>query len=243
MRNALIGMAALLAASGCSRLENVGKAPEFSPMAAASHDDQIARTISMPMPAPDLSSKEFNSLWASGNKVFFGDPRAKRVGDIITVLINIDDEAKLRNQTDRTRSASEEAGIDALFGLDGLVEGAVGGDLDFGNAAEFGSSSSNRGRGQVTRNEEINLRLAGVVTHVLPNGNLAIAGRQEVLVNQEMRDLRIAGVIRPQDISSRNEVSYDKIAEARIAYGGRGLISDAQQPRYGQQVFDIIMPW
>lgn len=242
MRNALIAMAVLLAVSGCARLQNIGKAPEFSPMTAAEHDDRIARTISMPMPTSDVESKEFNSLWASGNKVFFGDPRAKRVGDIITVLINIDDGANMRNQTDRSRSANEEAGIDALFGVDRLLERQFD-DLDLSNAAEFGSSSSSRGRGQVSRNEQIDLRIAGVVTHVMPNGNLAIAGRQEVLVNQEMRDLRIAGVIRPEDITSRNEVSYDKIAEARIAYGGRGLISDAQQPRYGQQVFDIIMPW
>lgn len=242
MRKALIGITVLLVVSGCSRLENVGKAPEFSPMVVGGPDDRLTRTISVPMPEPPPVSQEFNSLWVAGNREFFGDRRAKHVGDIVTILINIDDRANIRNETERSRNASEQAGIGALFGIDSFLEDQFS-DLDLDNAAEFGSESKSRGRGAVSRDEEIRLRLAGVVTHVLPNGNLAIAGRQEVLVNYELRDLRVAGIIRPEDINAQNEIAYDKIAEARIAYGGRGQITDVQQPRYGQQVFDIIMPW
>jgi flagellar L-ring protein FlgH len=81
------------------------------------------------------------------------------------------------------------------------------------------------------------------VTQVLPNGNLVVQGRQELRVNFEVRELQITGVIRQQDISSTNTVSYTKLAEARISYGGRGQLTDVQQPRYGQQLLDIIAPF
>jgi flagellar L-ring protein precursor FlgH len=82
-----------------------------------------------------------------------------------------------------------------------------------------------------------------VVTDRLPNGNFVIAGRQEVRVNSELRELRIAGVIRPEDISSRNTIDYFKVAEARIAYGGRGTISRVQKPRYGQRLYEFVVPF
>ena len=242
MRNLLLITGCLALLGGCSRLENVGKAPDFSPMAAEKHDNQITRSISIPMPDEQPTTRKFSSLWRSGNKEFFRDPRAKQVGDIVTILINIDDAASIKNQTQRSRNNSEDASINGLFGVDTWLEKKFS-NLDLDNAAKLQSQSGSQGQGQIIRNEEINLRLAAVVTHVLPNGSLAVAGRQEVLVNYEMRDLRLAGVIRPEDINAKNEISYDKIAEARIAYGGRGQITDVQQPRYGQQIFDIIMPW
>ncbi len=115
--------------------------------------------------------------------------------------------------------------------------------MDPGNLVGLNSGSTSEGSGSIRRNEEIELKLASVITDVLPNGNLVIYGRQEVRVNFEVRELAIAGIVRPEDITSANTISYEKIAEARISYGGRGQITDVQQPRYGQQLYDIIFPF
>ena len=98
-------------------------------------------------------------------------------------------------------------------------------------------------RGSVRRNEKLTLRVAATVLDVLPNGVLAISGSQELRVNFELRELLVTGLVRPADISRQNEVTYDKIASARVSYGGRGQISDVQQPRIGQQVADILLPF
>ncbi len=107
----------------------------------------------------------------------------------------------------------------------------------------MGSDTSNVGAGAVQRSEAINLTLAALVAQVLPNGNLVIDGHQQVLVNNEMRDMRVSGIVRREDITQDNTVNLTQIAEARITYGGKGTVSDVQQPRYGSQLFDILMPW
>ena len=192
---------------------------------------------------PQTGVREANSLWRSGARAFFKDQRASRVGDILTVSININDQAQINNQTTRTRANSENAGMPEVFGYDLnkiLPDSVAGGRASL---IDMSSDTSNKGTGQINRKETITLQVAALITDVLPNGNLVLQGRQEVRVNFEVRELQLTGVIRPEDINSANSISYEKIAEARISYGGRGQISDVQQPRYGQQIFDIIMPF
>lgn len=233
---------ALLAAAlaGCSavdRVSNIGKAPDFAPIASP------ATTISMPMPEPEQVVYQPNSLWRSGSRAFFRDQRAARVGDILTVLIGIADSAKVDNSTKRSRANAEDAELGNLFGYENYLGKVFPDGVDNDNLARLGSSSSSSGTGSVDRKESIDLTVAAVVTQVLPNGNLVIAGRQQVRVNYEVRDLEVTGIVRPEDISNTNTIAHTQIAEARIAYGGEGQISDVQQPRYGQQLFDIIMPF
>jgi flagellar L-ring protein precursor FlgH len=180
------------------------------------------------------------SLWQPIS--LFSDQRARRRGDILTVVIEIDDRAQINNRTDRERDANEEFDIRTLFGIEQEIDGALPGDLSVAGV-DLSSESTSRGEGTIARDETIELKIAATVTDVLPNGNLVILGSQEIRVNYELRDLQVAGIIRPEDISRENTIPYERIAEARVVYGGRGQVYQLQQPRYGQQVLDIILPF
>jgi flagellar L-ring protein precursor FlgH len=177
-----------------------------------------------------------------GARAFFKDQRASNIGDILTVTINISDEAEIENETVRERAGSENAAIGGLIGLETVLPDIFN-KLNMDNLAGIGTDSTSTGNGEIERSEEIDLVLAAIVTQILPNGNLVISGNQEVVVNFEKRIVQVTGVIRPEDIDASNKISHTQIAEARIVYGGRGLISDLQQPRYGQQIFDVVFPF
>lgn len=238
---ALLG-AALAGCSAADRLANVGKAPPLNPIENPTVQPGY-KPVTMPMPEPDRAVYQANSLWRSGGRAFFKDQRAARVGDILTVNINITDKAEVENRTTRSRSNSEEAEMPNFFGYESALGKIFPEEIDPSQLTSLGSTSTSQGNGTVNREEEVQLTVAAVVTQVLPNGNLVIEGRQEVRVNFEVRELLIAGVVRPEDIAAANTINHTQIAEARISYGGRGQITDVQQPRYGQQVYDIIMPF
>ena len=232
----------LSACSTADRIANIGKAPEMAkisnPMA-----DPAYQPVSLPMPTPQHVKPENNSLWQGGRTTFFKDQRASDIGDIITVMIDIEDEATLENETERSRTSEESSGLNSLLGMEQSLNRILPQAVDNTSLADFGADSAHTGSGSIEREDEIKLRMAALITQLLPNGNMVISGKQEVRVNFEKRILQIDGVIRPQDISVDNTVSYDQIAEARIVYGGEGQISDMQQPRYGQQLYDIIFPF
>ena len=192
------------------------------------------------MPAAAAASYNPNSLWRNGSRAFFKDQRAHQVGDILTVQVNITDKAIIANETQRSRDTKEDSGIDNFFGKSKvpIVNSAVPTRI-------FTSDSTTQmdGKGSVNRSEALQTNVAAVVTQVLPNGNLVVEGRQEIRVNFEIRELIVAGIVRPEDIQSDNTIDSSKIAQARIAYGGRGQLTDVQQPRYGQQVLDVILPF
>jgi flagellar L-ring protein precursor FlgH len=229
------------ALTGCgslSRLADIGRPPAMTPTEDPTADPKW-RPLTMPTPAPQPPSFEANALWRSGSRAFFKDQRAAQVGDIITVLVNINDSANLTNGTTATRTGTETAGMPNFFGLEAIVPAAI----TPSKLLSSSSTNSNVGSGQIQRTEAVTLRLAGIITQVLPNGNLVVAARQQFLVNSELRNLQVTGVIRPQDIASDNTVPHDRMAEARIAYGGKGQLTDLQQARWGQQLMDILMPF
>lgn len=233
--------AALILASGCSRLEDVGKAPAFTP----AHNTAEVQAMAYPAfaQAPAELRGDQASLWVGGRGSLLGDRRAGQAGDIMTVVIKIDESAEIKNRSSRSRNGSENSGATQLLGLPQIVNKALPSGASLATAGNFNSASSSDGEGTVRRSESLELRVAATVTDVLPNGVLRIQGSQEVRVNFEIRELLVTGYVRPEDISRRNEITYDKIASARISYGGRGQITDVQQPRYGQQVADIILPF
>jgi flagellar L-ring protein precursor FlgH len=197
----------------------------------------------MPMPRPEPALYQPNSLWRTGAKAFFKDQRAANIGDVLTVNIAIEDQASLDNSTERSRTTTETDSASSILGYEQSLGKVLPEAIDPTNLVDIDGSTNNSGAGTIDRSETVQLKIAAVVTQVLPNGNMVIQGRQEIRVNFEVRELYITGVVRPQDISSANTINYDKIAEARVAYGGRGIISDVQQPRYGTQILDIVYPF
>jgi flagellar L-ring protein precursor FlgH len=244
----IVACTALSACSAADRISNIGKVPEMSTI--SNPTTQMGyQPVSLPMPSPKNARPLKNSLWAADRTTFFKDQRASDVGDIITVVVDIEDEAELENESSRTRTSSEDASLNNILGVQSAVSrvlpeaastaaGVLNPDI-----VDFGSGSNHTGSGTVERDEEVKIQLAALITQILPNGNMVINGRQEVVVNFEKRILQIDGVIRPEDISVENSISSEKIAEARIAYGGEGQITDMQQPRYGQQLYDIVFPF
>src|SRR5471032_3557703 len=241
MRNLLLKLSALLmtgaalsACSAVSRLENIGEAPKLAAVGNPA-GQQIVAEIPRPSPITHVN----NSLWQPGAQSFFHDPRAMHIGDVITVNVSVTDAAKLQNSTSRSRTNSEDAGMTNLFGLEKVLPSS----MTPSSLVKMGSDNSNVGAGSIQRQESISMTLAALVAQVLPNGNLVIDGHQQVRVNNEMRDLKVTGIVRTEDITQDNTVDLAQIAEARISYGGAGTVSDVQQPRYGSQLFDILMPW
>lgn len=227
---------------GCAtfdQLSSIGEAPKLSAINNPTAQPGY-QPVSMPMPPPEQAYYEPDSLFSNDATGFFKDQRAHRIGDILLVEVSIADKAVIADQTDASRTASNGAGAGGALGA--VLSSAMP-SVDPTKAIDLNSSMDNSGSGSVNRSETVDTQVAAVVTQVLPNGNLVIEGHQEVRVNFEIRDLIVAGIVRPQDIASDNTIPSSKIAEARIAYGGRGQITDVQQPRYGQQVMDVILPF
>jgi flagellar L-ring protein precursor FlgH len=230
-------------ASGCSsidRLSQIGENPKLSSVDNPTTQPGY-KPVQMPMPKPETASYNANSLWRNGSRAFFKDQRAARIGDLLTVTVNITDKANIANETQRSRTAKDDSGITDFIGSKTL--GATAQKVLPGRILTADSTSSSDGKGSVVRQEALQTNVAAVVTQVLPNGNLVVEGKQEIRVNYEIRELIVAGIVRPEDIQSDNTIDSTKIAQARIAYGGRGQLSDVQQPRYGQQVLDVLLPF
>ena len=239
----VLGIALVTSLGACSsldRLAQVGQAPTLTSIEDPTTNPGY-NPVSMPMPAPEAVAYQPNSLFRPNAKGFFKDQRAHKIGDIVTVKVTIADQAKIANQTARNRTSSSETGVGGVLGS---IFGEIAPpDVSADAAVTTSSGLGDSGNGSVNRSETLNTQIAAVVTQLLPNGNLVVEGRQEVRVNFEVRDLIIAGIVRPEDIGNDNSIESSKIAEARISYGGRGQITDVQQPRYGSQIIDAILPF
>jgi flagellar L-ring protein precursor FlgH len=235
-----LALSALL--SACGRGDHIGKPPSFTPTQLnTEHAAMLSPGLPLRLDAPVPTQEA--SLWSRSQSSLLGDRRAMSRGDILTVVIEIDERAEISNSTDRSRSGSDRLQVPQLGGIPQRVDRKLPDGASSADLVDLNSSSSSSGDGSVKRREKLTLRVAATITEVLPNGVLSIAGSQEVRVNFELRELLVTGYVRPQDISRQNEITYDKIASARVSYGGRGQITDVQQPRLGQQILDAVLPF
>ncbi len=254
-KSSLFWPAALLVAmtlplAACSTVKEAINGPQLTPIgypaALVPQYQQVLAAQTGPVPvaaAPTSQPASANSLWRVGARAFFNDQRASRVGDILTVQIEIDDSANVSNATDRSRSNDSSGGVTNFFGLESSLGKVLPGGLDPTQAVTYGGQFENKGSGTVTRKEQISLTVAALVAQVLPNGNLVIQGRQEVRTNGELRELTVAGIVRPEDISSTNTIKHSQIAEARISYGGRGDISRVNKATAAQTMIETLSPF
>lgn len=244
----LVTTALSLTLCGCQTVEQLSRINDLPPITHIQNPTQHPnyQPVNMPMPTPEEPEKNvrrINSLWQPGARAFFKDQRAHRVGDILTVNININDTADFSNTTTRSRETSEKFGAENLFGLETQLTKVLPEGVDPAKLVGISNKPTHKGTGTIKRTEKVNMKVAATILQILPNGNLVVSGRQETRVNYEIREMVLTGIIRPEDISSSNTIPYEKIAEARISYGGRGQINDMQQPPYGQQILNAISPF
>src|SRR5215217_922043 len=215
MRLSVLAVLALAPLAACATTSEVVRGPQLAPVGYPSalmpQDQQL---LSARDPAPQAASA--NSLWRVGACTFFGDQRAARVGDILTVQIDIDDSARTQNNTTTSRAANSTMGVPHMFGLESSLGKILPGGFD---------------------------PSAMIDTGVMPNGNMVIQGTQEVMTNGEVRRLTVSGLVRPEDISAANTIRHTQIAEARIMYGGRGDISRVQKTPVGQGLVEAFTPF
>jgi len=230
--------ASALSLGACSTAVEAVKGPQLAPIGYPAALVPVEQAY-LPEPTPASA----NSLWRTGARSFFGDQRARRVGDILTVNIDINDRAQTQNSTQRSRSNSASGGVTNFFGLENSLGRAFPGGFDPAKMVGTEGAADAAGSGSVNRSERVNLTVAAVVTAVMPNGNMVIQGRQEVRTNREVRELTVAGIVRPEDISSANTIAHTQIAEARISYGGRGDISRMQATPAAQSLVERFSPF
>jgi len=242
----LLGTAAVASMlSGCAalsdRIKALGEPPALSPVDNPTSKPGY-KPVQMPMPTPQPVVYNPNSLWRSGSRAFFNDQRAHVVGDILTVKVNFNDTAVFQDQTQLVRTTTEDTQITNFLGANALG-GSVATAVLPGSVLTASGNSQMNGQGTINRQDQLVTNVAAVVTQVLPNGNMVIEGKQEIRLNNEVRELIVAGVVRPEDIESDNTIELPKVAEARLAYGGRGTLTNIQTERWGQQVVDVILPF
>jgi flagellar L-ring protein precursor FlgH len=244
MRPAVLVATALFAPTliACSSMNEAVNGPKMGPMgyptALVGQAQPELESAREPPPHPPTA----NSLWRVGARTFFNDQRAGRVGDILTVLVTVNDSAKTSNTTNTGITTSNAMGVPNFFGLEStlgkILPGASPSNLITTNTAD-----ASQGTGGINRAEQISLTIAAVVTQVLPNGNMVIQGSQEIKTNQDVRQLTVAGIVRPEDISSSNTILSSQIAEARINYGGRGDIASVQKTPAGTAMLQRFWPF
>ena len=239
MKKLLLTSLCLVALSGCSSIREAVNGPELAPMGVPSAVVLQNQPVIMAQESRPASA---NTLWRAGSRDFFNDQRAKRVGDILTVMVDIDDSAQTSNATAGSRTNKYNSALPGFLGLESSL-GKILPAFDPANAASASGSNSFSGSGSVKRAEKVSLTMAAMVTGVLPNGNLIIQGRQEVRTNNELRELTVAGIVRTEDITSSNTIRHSQLAEARISYGGRGDLSNEQKQPAAQAIMSKFSPF
>lgn len=235
----------LVSLSGCKTLDKIDAAGELTPMTHIQNPQAKPnyQPVTMPMPNPKQPYGSPNSLWRAGAQGFFKDQRASQVGDILTVAVDFTDSVNLSNATDTNRNSVTNTGVSNLLGFENKAKSLLPSAFDNTKLFNLQSNPTHNGTGSIKRTDQMKTNVAATIVQILPNGNFVISGRQEMRANNELRELLIEGIVRPEDITAANSIDLTKIAEARISYGGRGVLTNIQEAPIGQQLIEAVSPF
>jgi flagellar L-ring protein FlgH len=196
------------------------------------------------MAAESPPSSVEGSLWQENGTMgeLFINPKARRVGDIVTIKIVESSKASNIASTNTGRDSSVSVGLDKLLGFENNGFNASSGFNPFGKVAG-GATTKFTGQGGTSRSGDLSAYITTRVVGVLPSGNLAISGSREIIVNNEKQLIVVTGVIRPRDISSENVLLSTAISDAKIAYSGSGIVNDQQRKGWLANILDVISPF
>jgi flagellar L-ring protein precursor FlgH len=224
-RHARAGLAlVLLAVTGCASRGGSDAAP-----AASAPPPGYAM---VPVAAPNAGGAIYDPASAL---LIFHDVKARRVGDVLTVILNERTQASKSNSTDASKQTSLDTGIPVLLGNTVTRNG-----LPLTNSVE--SNQAFNGKGASSQSNRLDGNLTVTVTEVLPNGNLRIAGEKRLTLNQGEEFIKVEGIVRTTDISTDNTVSSLEIADAKISYSGKGPLQDANRPGLLTRMFLRFWP-
>ncbi len=204
----LFGLVSLL--SACAVNHTVEKEdPFFAPIMPEIPSEDVVATGSL-----------YHSGWSNG---LYSDTKARRVGDIITVLLMENTQA---SKTAKTETKKEtDASLSPLVGLNGLAPTIDGNTLELG----IESDGSFKGDAKSDQSNSLSGQITVHVLRVLPNGNLIIRGEKWLTLNTGQEFIRLTGIVRAEDIASDNTVESTRVANARISYSGKGSLAETQE--------------
>lgn len=193
----------------------------------------------LPRAAADYSN---GSIWQAASGSVTDDLKARRRGDIITIVISETASASKEAKTGTSRDSTMSAGIPNLLGLENS-NFMKNNFSDLAKIINASNSSKFSGSGSTSRQENLKATITARVIDVQSNGNLMIEGRRNIKVNEEDQIIVLEGTVRPRDIAPDNTVNSIYVADARINYSGRGIISDRQSPGWLMNILDKIWPF
>lgn len=227
-------------AGGQSQIETAPQGIAAARSDQSPYGDYVESLLAAPEPKLDSPG----SLWNERSyEQFLGyDRRAAGVGDLVTVLIIEDTQARRQATTNLSRDSDQSANVSAMMGLDDKLS-AIAPNINPEAGIGAGASSAYSGEGTTERRGSLKATVTARVVGELKDGNLIIVGRQEVKVNQEVQILTIRGIVRPQDITIDNTIPSTHVADAMIEYAGAGVIAEKQTPPWGSRVVDRVLPF
>jgi len=201
------------------------------------HAEEVRKSLNQPV--PDV--QKTGSLWAEASSLFT-DAKARRVGDLLTILVLEKASATRQLGTKKSRASSRKTELKAGFGYLTALK-AKGHSFDPSAGLDIADAKTFDGSGSTNNSDTLIASVTAVVTRVFPNGNMEVIGRRQVTINHQPQELTFTGIVRPVDIGPDNIIPSSKVAQAVISYGGGGELATVAHEGWLSRALDQIWPF